>query len=142
MIFYTPPFSRKQSITKYIIEYKKTLQVPYHGISSVFRGWAIQLRITARRGIEPLFSPWEGDVLTAWPTSLCKSYFDIISYNQLFGKYFFNFFLIYYIDTNIAIFKDENFFNLYVNVDVRSLKEYLKELAPWIQHETVQIKRI
>ena len=24
---------------------------------------------TASRGIEPLFSPWEGDVLTAWPTS-------------------------------------------------------------------------
>ena len=27
----------------------------------------VGLLLVAPRGIEPLFSPWEGDVLTAWP---------------------------------------------------------------------------
>ena len=41
-----------------------------------FSGWAVFIKNRAvRRGIEPLFSPWEGDVLTAWPTNHNNRYY-------------------------------------------------------------------
>ena len=33
----------------------------------LFRVGLLLLTVAVPRGIEPLFSPWEGDVLTAWP---------------------------------------------------------------------------
>ena len=35
----------------------------------------------ARRGIEPLFPPWEGGVLTAWPTSHSVFHVNLISHS-------------------------------------------------------------
>ena len=55
--------------------------------------------IAARRGIEPLFPPWEGGVLTAWPTShlhfiWCPVQQHLISilYHFIFCKHFFHIF--------------------------------------------------
>lgn len=63
--------------------------------------------ITARTGIEPVIPPWEGGVLTPWPTS--RGTFLIIYYSLEKSKYYFKVFLIVlWIDTINLKMKEYN----------------------------------
>ena len=54
-------------------------------------GYRLSFSLVTRTGLEPMFSPWEGDVLTAWPTGLIELYFSVpyrtgLSLNRLIGE--------------------------------------------------------
>ena len=66
----------------------------------------------ASTGIEPVFSPWEGDVLTPWPTGhlfICRLLFAVDSFNihHLFlkCKYFFKKISIFLFFSNFSFKK-------------------------------------
>ena len=78
--------------------------------------WSLFIRshylIAASTGIEPVFSPWEGDVLTPWPTGhlfICRSLFAVDSFNihHLFlkCKYFFKKISIFLFFSNFSFKK-------------------------------------
>ena len=68
--------------------------------------------VAASTGIEPVFSPWEGDVLTPWPTGhlfVCRLLFAVDSFNihHLFlkCKYFFKKISIFLFFSNFSFKK-------------------------------------
>ena len=76
----------------YILQYSyhKTYHIKVQSMTTPFSGnkkrkrkrfllrvGLLLLTVAVPRGIEPLFSPWEGDVLAAWPTNHLETFVTI-----------------------------------------------------------------